>query len=172
MKFLFLVSLVFFLGACAQKHSHGHNHEGGHDHAKMEQDKACGGCGHHDQAHGGGNCSDCKSGVKNRECCSDTKTCESKEAAAQCTAASMNAIPDFHNISKEEFVKTYTKKKDKIGPACSNPAMKYCDKSTKDLNVSESEFACLWSKVFRVTRERLPDLDGTPCAKMIKSFAK
>ena len=75
-------------------------------------------------------------------------------------------------ISQEEFTQLYTKNKEKIGKSCTAPAMSYCGKTTKDMMVSENEASCLWTKVFRVTRESLPELDGSTCAKMIKGFAK
>jgi hypothetical protein len=188
MRFLFLVSIVIFVGACAHKpHHHHHNHEGGHDHAKVEQDKNCGGCAHHDKAHKGENCNSCgtKDGCsascegekKERGCCSDNKTCSTKDAknGEVCTAEATtleNSPKILKNISQEEFSKVYTANKEKIGQSCSNPAMTYCGKTTKDLNVTQNELTCLWTKVFRVTRETLPELDGTPCSKMIKGFAK
>lgn len=174
MRFLFLVSIVMFIGACSHKHSH--NHDGGHDHSKMEQDKSCAGCAHHDKNHKDGDCAECGK-EKARGCCSDDKSCSSKDATgtAICSAeasALENNPKILKNISKEEFAKVYSTNKEKIGQVCSQPAMKYCGKTTKDMNVSEGELTCLWTKVFRVTREILPELDGTPCSKMIKGFAK
>ncbi len=75
-------------------------------------------------------------------------------------------------ISQEEFTKLYSKNKETLGKNCTNPAMAYCGKTTKDMMVSESEVSCLWGKVFRSTRETLPELDGTTCAKTIKGFVK
>lgn len=75
-------------------------------------------------------------------------------------------------ISQEEFMQLYTKNKEKLGKNCTVPAMSYCGKTTKDMVVSENEASCLWTKVFRATRESLPILDGSACAKMIKGFAK
>lgn len=188
MRFFYVLFIVLFLGACAQKqHHHHHNHEGGHDHAKVSQDGACVGCAHHDKDHKGGDCTDCKKEcaagcekptTKERGCCSDDKSCSTTDAktnAAMCKATSSpleNNPRILKNISQEEFAKVFSTNKDKIGQTCSSPAMKYCGKTTKDMNVTEGEMTCLWTKVFRVTRERLPELDGTPCASMIKGFAK
>lgn len=187
MRFLFLVSIVLFVGACSHKHHHHHNHEGGHDHSKMEQDKTCSGCAHHDKDHKGEACAECgtKEGCtagcegakKDRVCCSEGKSCSTDEASsAEVCKAETSPLENnpkvLKNISQEEFAKVYTKNKTKIGQSCSAPAMKYCGKTTKDLNVTEGELTCLWTKVFRVTRETMPELDGTPCSKMIKGFAK
>lgn len=191
MRFLFLVSIVLFVGACGHKakdqgHHHHHNHEGGHDHSKMEQHKECTSCDHHDKSHKGGECAgcedkakcsaDCKSGTKERGCCSEGKSCGTKEGAtggAMCGVGELESNQALlQNITQEEFAKLYTKNKSQIGKTCTAPAMEYCGKTTKDLNVTESELSCLWTKVFRVTRERLPQLDGSPCANMIQKFAK
>lgn len=176
MRIFYVIFAVFCLAACSHKHDH--NHEGGHDHAKMEQHASCAGCAHHDKSDKEGACTACKGeSVKERSCCSEGKSCADKEAGA-CTAdtaattALANTPKILKNISQEEFAAIYAKNSEKLGKKCSAPAQKYCGKTTKDVNVTENEVACLWTKVFRVTRETLPELDGTPCAKMIKGFAK
>lgn len=186
MRFLYIAIVVLFLGACSQKHhDHDHDHDAHHNHHdhhatgdhKHVQSVEAGGCTLCKE-HGGDKnheeCAACKEKSQKRSCCSEEKGCTDKDAAT-CTAetANLETSPKLlKNISQDEFATVYAQNRDKIGKSCSAPAMKYCGKTTKDTNISETELACLWTKVFRVTRETLPELDGTPCAKMIKGFAK
>lgn len=149
MRFLFLVSIVLFVGACSHKHHDHHDHAGHGDHHKSAE-----GCNHKTDAE-----------KKDANC-----GCEPEKPAPETSLENNPKV--LKNISQEDFAKVYAKNKEKIGQSCSAPAMKYCGKTTKDLNVTEGELTCLWTKVFRVTREVMPELDGTPCAKMIKGFAK
>ncbi len=73
-------------------------------------------------------------------------------------------------ISQDQFMASLSKNQEKINKSCLAPAQKYCGKETKDMNVSTNEVVCLYTKVNRVTREKLPQLDGTPCAKLIKTM--
>lgn len=130
--------------------------------------------------HGGG-CHD----SEKKECCHksaeekqhDCPNCEGKKAHGHDHSKMETPAPTMSDkvtqkISQEEFAQLYTKNKEKLGKSCTNPAMAYCGKTTKDMMVSENEASCLWTKVFRATRESLPELDGSACAKMIKGFAK
>jgi hypothetical protein len=191
MRFLYLISIVLFVAACSHKHDHseahdhttGHDHSASHDHGQMHQGKKCG-CADHDKSHNEETCKDCgsKEGCseckmkgKEADCCKEGKACKKDgKAGAMCTSASSleNNPRILKNISQEDFAKVYSDNKDKLGKSCSAPAMKYCGKSTKDLMITEGELSCLWTKVFRVSRERLPELDGSPCATMIKGFIK
>lgn len=187
MKFIFLVSILLFVGACGHKaHDAAHHHEG-HDHATMEHKDHAAACEHHKEDKKEHKCSACADKDKSKcagECKKDGKACGCKHEGkscgtdgakgAMCSASESleNNQAILKNISQDEFTKLYAKNKTQIGKTCTTPAMEYCGKTTKDLNVSESELTCLWTKVFRVTRERLPQLDGTPCATMIQKFAK
>ncbi|MBY0451500.1 MAG: hypothetical protein K2P92_00605 [Bdellovibrionaceae bacterium] len=73
-------------------------------------------------------------------------------------------------ITQHEFQTALGKSQEKLNKSCVAPAQKYCGKTTKDMAVTESEVVCLYTKVHRVTREKLPQLDGTPCAKLIKGM--
>lgn len=77
--------------------------------------------------------------------------------------------PIRKTISKEEFQKFHEANANELGAKCSEAAMTYCGKETKDLELTESELICLWQRVYRVTREVLPKLDDTPCAELIKT---
>jgi hypothetical protein len=181
MKFLLLVMMTLFVGACAHKH-------GGATacgcNKTMEEKQACG-CGM-----GAGTADATKPAAcacegkkhyhdhdkQKRECCSE-KTCSDHKGHAGHESCQMdtNALMSdkiTQKISQEEFAKLYTTNKEKLGKTCTTPAMTYCGKTTKDTMISEGEASCLWTKVFRVSRDTMPELDGTPCAKMIKSFAK
>lgn len=173
MKMISIIFAVLFFAACGHKHhDHNHNHDGGHDHSKMEQHATCAGCDHHDKADKGAACAGCKADPsKEKTCCAEGK-CADGSCAAETATGLANNPKLLKNISQEEFATVYSKNRDQLGKKCSTPAMKYCGKTTKDVGVTEGEVACLWTKVFRVTRESLPELDGTPCAKMIKGFAK
>lgn len=157
MKFLFVVLTSVVFVACAHKgHHECGGHEGAHhDHAKMEKSAECG-------------CSMSGSGEKKKDC----PVCEGKNTMHNHDAAPLMSDKITQKISQEEFSKLYTKNKETLGKTCANSAMAYCGKTTKDMMVSEAEASCLWSKVFRSTRETLPELDGTTCAKTIKGFVK
>lgn len=201
MRFLFLVSIVLFVGACS--HHKNHSHGDGHEHTKTSSEKSSCGCSTAVESHKSGECKecaaeesshnnttnagtpqaqknctgDCKTKIKERGCCSEGKSCSTSSVADESETCPIESPLEnnarlLKNISRAEFAKIYSENKEKIGETCSAPAMKYCNKATKDLNVTEAEVTCLWTKVFRVSRERLPELDGTPCASMIKSFAK
>ncbi len=187
MKLAIVTIALFIFASCSQKHhDHGHDHSD-HHHADHHHD-ASGGDHHHAQpadkgsctvcnkdGDEGAQCAECKAADKKAEsCCAAGKTCTHKDGAS-CSAevAHITTSPKLlKSISQEEFSKVYGKNREQLGQKCSTPAQKYCGKTTKDINVNETEAACLWTKVFRSTRESLPELDGTPCAKMIKGFAK
>ncbi len=158
MKYLLVVMMTVLVSACAHKH-----------HGDMGADSGCN-----------------KTAEENKNCgCAMQKKDDKKHECANCEGK--NTYDHHHHgeamsalmgpkvtqqISNEEFTKLYTQNKEKLGKTCNNPAMTYCGKTTKDMMVSEAEASCLWTKVFRVTRETLPELDGSACAKMIKGFAK
>ncbi len=156
MKFLVMMMIAMMAVSCAHKHG-----GGCHDTAKTE-------CG----------CDKDKAATEKHDCAA----CEGKKEhkhdghkhdhGATHTPASTMSEMVTQKISQEEFSKLYTKNKEKLGKSCTNPAMSYCGKTTKDMMVSEAEASCLWTKVFRSTRESLPELDGTACAKTIKGFVK
>lgn len=156
MKYLLVIMMTVFVSSCAH-HKHG---EMGADcgcNKTAEEKKSCG-CGMH------------KTDEQKHEC----KDCDGKKAHHHHDEA-MNPLMSAkvtQQISSEEFTKIYSQNKEKLGKSCTTPAMTYCGKTTKDMMVSESEASCLWTKVFRATRETLPELDGSACAKMIKGFAK
>ncbi len=189
MKYILLLSAMFLFTACNSAHKHE-----GHDHSKMEGHECSGGCDHHKDgkeakdakpACGCGaktdakqECSkDCKDKAKgDRKCCSEKKACattDGKDAAA-CSMETATTTKDnlLAKISGEDLTKAYTTNKDKLGKTCSAAASAYCGKTSRDMMINETELSCLWTKVFRATRETLPKLDGTDCAKMIKTFAK
>lgn len=154
MKYLMIFVLSVFLVSCAHK-----DHSSCTDCAKME-------CG-------------CDKSAKEKK--HDCPNCEGKKTHSHDHSKMETAPPMMSDtmsekvtqkISQEEFAQLYTKNKEKLGKSCTNPAMAYCGKTTKDMMVSENEATCLWTKVFRATRESLPELDGSACAKMIKGFAK
>jgi hypothetical protein len=156
MKFLFLVMMTVFVGACAHKHQ-------GHEGSKTE----CG-CNTTNEN---------KSEKKECDCAKDQKheACDHHEGHSGHAAVTENPLMSdkiTQQISQEEFNKIYTKNKTKLGKQCTNQAMTYCGKTTKDMMVSETEASCLWTKVFRASRDTMPELDGTACAKTIKGFAK
>ena len=164
MKFLVMMMIAMMAVSCA------HKHDGKcHDAAKMEcshdkdktavkdTDKECSACDAH-KGHGASN--------------GDAATHGHDHSAMETPAAVMMSDKVTQQMSQEEFTKMYTKNKSKLGKSCTNPAMSYCGKTTKDMMVSETEASCLYTKVFRATRESLPELDGTSCAKMIKGFVK
>lgn len=169
MKVLMMIAFTLFVGACAHKH--------GCSQGAEQKDCACDKKEAGMKAH---DCADCEGGKKEKkECCSD-KTCK-HEGHKACTADTSAAVPAVFplmsgavtkNVSQEEFSQIYTKNKENLAKHCTSSAVAYCGKITKDMMVSESEASCLWSKVYRVTREALPQLDGTPCAKTIKSLKK
>jgi hypothetical protein len=51
--------------------------------------------------------------------------------------------------------------------SCVAPAMEYCGKVNKDMQVTQSEFSCLRALVTRTSRNYLPKLDNTQCATTI-----
>ncbi|MBY0385279.1 hypothetical protein K2X05_08985 [bacterium] len=150
MKYLMVLVLSVFLVSCAHK-----DHSSCHDSAKME-------CG-----------CDKPTADKKHDCpdCDGKKSHTQEHSKMEMPAATMSEKVT-QKISQEEFAQLYAKNKEKLGKSCTNPAMAYCGKTTKDMMVSENEASCLWTKVFRATRESLPELDGSTCAKMIKGFAK
>lgn len=54
---------------------------------------------------------------------------------------------------------------------CAGPAASLCHKKTRDMAINADEFACLYDKVFRRTRNALPVLDNTDCSKKIKEIS-
>ncbi|MCB9072222.1 MAG: hypothetical protein H6623_01275 [Bdellovibrionaceae bacterium] len=174
MRFLHLIAILLFISAC----SHG---QAPSETSGQEQTASCN-CAEHDKDHehhdcsscaAHGACKECNHDKKERHCCGES-CAEKKDDKAMCTAGSelSNNPRILKNISPEAFAQAYEKNKETLGKKCSIPATKYCGKTTKDLMVTEAEVSCLWKKVFRVTREQLPELDNTPCAKLIKKMAK
>ena len=158
MKFLVMMMIAMMAVSCAHKHD-GKCHDG----AKME-------CNHDKDKTAGkdGECSACDA-HKGHD---GAATSGHDHSAMETPAAVMMSDKVTQQMSQEEFTKMYAKNKTKLGKSCTNPAMSYCGKTTKDMMVSETEASCLYTKVFRATRESLPELDGTSCAKMIKGFVK
>ncbi len=177
MKYLFLVMMTVFVGACAHKHH-------GHDGAKTEC--GCDASAEKSGAMNNGEKKECNCGMKEggaHEGCNhhgEQKTCCAEKACKHeghqaCTAETTSLLMSdkiTQKISQEEFTKIYAKNKSTLGQKCTNQAMTYCGKTTKDMMVSETEASCLWSKVFRASRDTMPELDNTPCAKTIKGFVK
>jgi ABC-type Zn2+ transport system substrate-binding protein/surface adhesin len=167
MKFLVMMMITMMAVSCAHKHD-GKCHEGA---AKTEcgcdKEKSAG------EKHGCSDGHEHKSHMKDADHDHDHDGKHKHDHGAM-TMPPTNTMGDMvtQKISKEEFAKLYTKNKEKLGKSCTNPAMSYCGKTTKDMMVSENEASCLYTKVFRATRESLPELDGTSCAKMIKGFVK
>ena len=158
MKFLVMMMIAMMAVSCAHKHD-GKCHDG----AKME-------CSHDKDktAEKDGECSACDA-HKGHD---GAATSGHDHSAMETPAAVMMSDKVTQQMSQEEFTKMYAKNKTKLGKSCTNPAMSYCGKTTKDMMVSETEASCLYTKVFRATRESLPELDGSSCAKMIKGFVK
>ena len=101
-------------------------------------------------------------------CCGGAKEASTHAPAAETATAATDAVTAG---AKEEIAKIYTSQKAKLGKTCSAAASAHCGKVTRDLNITEGELSCLWGKVFRTTKEAIPDLDGSACAKLIKSAA-
>lgn len=159
MKFLVMMMIAMMAVSCA------HKHDGKcHDAAKME-------CSHEKDAPAD-KASECSACDAHKGHGADATAHGHDHSAMQTPAAVMMSDKVTQQMSQEEFTKMYTKNKSKLGKSCTNPAMSYCGKTTKDMMVSETEASCLYTKVFRATRESLPELDGTSCAKMIKGFVK
>jgi hypothetical protein len=169
MKFFLMMIVAVVAMSCA------HKHDGAcHDSAKSE----CG-CGKEKSGGDKHSCSDGhehKSHKNEADHDHDHDGKHKHDHGAMTTPAATTALlmsdKVTRKISQEEFTQLYTKNKEKLGKSCTNPAMSYCGKTTKDMMVSEAEASCLWTKVFRATRESLPELDGSACAKMYKGFAK
>ena len=165
MKFLVMMMIAMMAVSCAHKHG-----GGCHDTAKTE----CG-CDKEKSGTAKHSCSDGHEHKAHKNDADHDHDHDGKhkhDHGATHTPASTMSEMVTQKISQEEFSKLYTKNKDKLGKSCTNPAMSYCGKTTKDMMVSEAEASCLWTKVFRTTRESLPELDGTACAKTIKGFVK
>jgi len=111
-----------------------------------------------------------------RSCCSAGANCSTpdpKDMGGVCKADSAIGMEGLTQpITPDELAKLYTANKKQLGKTCSSAASAYCGKVSRDLNVTQDEVSCLWSKVFRVTRETLPRLDNTDCAKLLQKFAK
>jgi hypothetical protein len=167
MKFLVMMMIAMMAVSCAHKHD-GKCHEGA---AKTE----CG-CDKEKSDSGKHSCSDGHEHKSHKNEADHDHDHDGKHqhdhSAMETPAAVMMSDKVTQQMSQEEFTKMYTKNKAKLGKTCTNPAMSYCGKTTKDMMVSETEASCLYTKVFRATRESLPELDGTSCAKMIKGFVK
>ncbi len=148
MKYLIMMIVATVAISCAHKH----------DGAKTE----CTDCAKHDSADKAHECTSCDAHKNGHG------SVTTPEAPTFMLAGDMVT----QKISQEEFATLYTKNKEKLGKKCTTPAATYCGKTTKDMMVSETEASCLWTKVFRSTRESLPGLDGSSCAKMYKGFVK
>jgi hypothetical protein len=140
MKFLMMLTAALLFTACAHK---GHKNCGGEGH-KCEKDQNCGKC----------------DGEKKESC----PECAASEAATAAPAWNLNGI------TKEQFQAAYNKEKTKLNKNCVKAATEYCGKTTKDLQITETEAMCLWEKSNRVTREVLPQLDKTKCDKTLKKM--
>lgn len=158
MKYVLMLAIAVLFSACSHKHECGN----------CESEKAEAHAGH--AAHAA---AAAPAAPADRKCCSDGTNCGEAKDGGVCKADAGIAVASdvTQQISKEELTKMYTAKKRQLGKSCSSAASAYCGKVTRDLNVTEEEVSCLWNKVFRSSRETLPKLDGTDCAKMIKSFA-
>ena len=164
MKLLVMMMIAVLAVSCA------HKHDGAcHDGAKTE----CG-CDKEKSAAAGHECSSCDGhkGHKHEATHGHDANHKHDHGAMHAPASMLMSDKVTQKISQEEFTKLFTTNKANFDKSCSVPAMSYCGKTTKDLMVTEAEASCLWTKVFRTTRESLPVLDGSACSKMIKSFAK
>jgi ABC-type Zn2+ transport system substrate-binding protein/surface adhesin len=158
MKYLMMMMLTVMAVSCAHKHG---EQGSAKTECGCEKDKST------EKAHDCANC-DAHKGAEHKH----DATHGHDHSTMETPAATMMSDKVTRQMSQEEFAKLYTKNKEKLGKSCTNPAMSYCGKTTKDMMVSETEAGCLYTKVFRATRESLPELDGTACAKMIKGFVK
>ena len=178
MKSILLLAAALFFAGCShgdKHHDHkDHAHHGDHKHdhsgpatpegddAKKHADGSDCGCGHAEKSnHSEGSKEHDHHGKINGKC-------------EQCTIAQTSALAQewtFTGITKEEFKTAYTKNKTELGKTCTPAAQEYCGKTTKDIGVTEGEATCLMAKTQRVTREVLPKLDKTPCAKLLTKIA-
>lgn len=159
MKYILFFAAAVLFSAC----SHGHKHEG-HDHAAAHQHADGSACG----------CSDKDAKAAHHHEAKDHKCdkCEGKaDKCDKCAAAAAPAEWNINGITQAEFKTAYTKRSAELGKVCTAAAQEYCGKTTKDMGVTEEEVTCLLAKTQRVTREVLPKLDKTPCAKVLKQMS-
>lgn len=158
MKLVLSLICVLALAACSST-------------SKTETAKeSCGACAGTEKKDCGGDCA----GKEGHKCDGACKTnhggAEHHATALPVEAWPLDAAHVKGRISQEEFQAALTKNQEKLNKSCVAPAQKYCGKETKDMMVSQTEVVCLYTKVNRVTREKLPQLDGTPCANLIKGM--
>jgi len=167
----------------AKAHDHaGHDHK--HDHKAGTHTKEC--CKGKDGKMGTADCCKKMKNGKNKDCCAGAdapkgdrhgasegaKCAKGSEATCMADTWALSSPKLMAQINQEDFTKAYNANKDALGKSCSTAATTYCGKTTAAGTISEGDLNCLWTKVFRVTRESLPKLDNTDCANMIKKIAK
>ncbi len=162
MKYILMLAAALLFSACSSTgHHHAHGDHGKH-HAHGEGKSECGDSCDTKKSDCDGAC-DVKKEEKKSDCGCDASAGDTVKAAAAAATPVM---------AKEEITKLYTANKAKLGKSCSPAASAYCGKVTRDLNVTEDELSCLVDKVYRTTKDALPKLDNSECAKMIKKIAK